>query len=96
MFCFKLLHVSEMLFLCPVRNPSASPQGANKVSRDPSQRIHNLSLLVQQIRTYYQVRRASLLSFLNVHVGHLKAPAAHHAAWRWRRRRHPCGSARSS
>lgn len=60
MFCFfKSLRVSEMLFLCPARNPSASPQSANKVSSDPSQRIQNLSLLVQQIRTYYQVRLAS-------------------------------------
>lgn len=59
-FCFfKSLRVREMLFLCPIRNPSASPQGANKVSRDPNQRIQNLSLLVQQIRTYYQVRLAS-------------------------------------
>lgn len=56
---FKSIHVSKMLFLCPVRNSSASPQGANKVSRDPNQRIQNLSLLVQQIRTYYEVRLAS-------------------------------------
>ncbi|KAK5866476.1 hypothetical protein PBY51_020664 [Eleginops maclovinus] len=34
-------------------NPSAAPQGANKVSRDPSQRIQNLNFLVQQIKTYY-------------------------------------------
>ncbi|XP_039655616.1 girdin-like isoform X1 [Perca fluviatilis] len=34
-------------------NPSATPQGANKVSRDPSQRIQNLNFLVQQIKTYY-------------------------------------------
>ncbi|TWW58612.1 Girdin Akt phosphorylation enhancer [Takifugu flavidus] len=35
-------------------DPSASPQGVNKVSSDPNQRIQNLSLLVQQIKTYYQ------------------------------------------
>ncbi|XP_058496123.1 girdin-like isoform X2 [Solea solea] len=35
-------------------NPSASPQAANNMSRDPSQRIHNLIFLVQQIKTYYQ------------------------------------------
>ncbi|XP_071360179.1 girdin-like isoform X2 [Trachinotus anak] len=34
-------------------NPSATPQGANKVSRDASQRIQNLNFLVQQIKTYY-------------------------------------------
>ncbi|XP_053183082.1 girdin-like [Scomber japonicus] len=34
-------------------NPPATPQGANKVSRDPGQRIHNLNFLVQQIKTYY-------------------------------------------
>lgn len=46
-------------FLCLIRDPSASPQGVNKVSSDPNQRIQNLSLLVQQIRTYYQVRLVS-------------------------------------
>ncbi|KAM7393782.1 hypothetical protein PAMP_020631 [Pampus punctatissimus] len=34
-------------------NPQATPQGANKLSRDPSQRIHNLNFLVQQIKMYY-------------------------------------------
>ncbi|XP_029949286.1 girdin-like [Salarias fasciatus] len=34
-------------------NPSAAPQSANKVSRDPSQRIHNLNFLIQQIKIYY-------------------------------------------
>ncbi|KAM4583940.1 girdin-like isoform 2-T2 [Odontesthes bonariensis] len=34
-------------------NPSAAPQGANKVCRDPSQRIQNLNFLVQQIKTFY-------------------------------------------
>lgn len=49
-------HVSEIPFVCPIRDPSASPQGVNKVSRNPNQRIRSLSLLVQQIKTYYQVR----------------------------------------
>ncbi|XP_068585175.1 girdin [Cebidichthys violaceus] len=34
-------------------NPSATPQGAKKVGRDPSQRTQNLNFLVQQIKTYY-------------------------------------------
>ncbi|XP_030583594.1 girdin isoform X3 [Archocentrus centrarchus] len=34
-------------------NPSAASQGANKVSKDPSQRIQNLNFLVQQIKTFY-------------------------------------------
>ncbi|XP_026159281.1 girdin-like [Mastacembelus armatus] len=34
-------------------NPPATPQGANKVSRDSSQMIQNLNFLVQQIKTYY-------------------------------------------
>ncbi|KAM4751118.1 girdin-like isoform 1-T1 [Anableps anableps] len=34
-------------------NPSATTQGANKVCRDPGQRIQNLNFLVQQIRSYY-------------------------------------------
>lgn len=58
-FGFFFQIISEMLSLCPARNPSASPQGANKASSNPNQRIQNLSLLVQQIRTYYQVRPAS-------------------------------------
>ncbi|XP_061578815.1 girdin-like isoform X2 [Cololabis saira] len=33
--------------------PSSAHQHANKVCRDPSQRIHNLNRLVQQIKTYY-------------------------------------------
>ncbi|KAM3624215.1 uncharacterized protein V6R79_020705 [Siganus canaliculatus] len=34
-------------------NPSATPQGPNKVSLDASQRIQNLNYLVQQIKAYY-------------------------------------------
>lgn len=47
------------MFLCPLRNPSASLQGAAKAGGDPNRRIHNLSLLVQRIKTYYQVRLLS-------------------------------------
>lgn len=43
-----------ILFPIP-RNPSVTPQGSNKVSRDPSQRIQNLNFLVQQIKTFYLV-----------------------------------------
>ncbi|KAG8015133.1 Girdin [Nibea albiflora] len=38
-------------------NPSATPPGANKVSRDPSQRVQNLNFLVQQIKTYYMCEK---------------------------------------
>lgn len=49
--------------LCPiVRNPSATPQGANKVSGDASQRIQNLNFLVQQIKTYYLVSFVVVIS----------------------------------
>ncbi|XP_035993136.1 girdin isoform X1 [Fundulus heteroclitus] len=34
-------------------NPSTAPQGSNKVCRDPGQRIQNLNVLVQRIRSYY-------------------------------------------
>ncbi|KAF3687285.1 Girdin Akt phosphorylation enhancer [Channa argus] len=34
-------------------NPSVTPQGTNRVSKDPSQRIQNLNFLVQQIKSYY-------------------------------------------
>ncbi|KAM9857695.1 girdin-like [Aulostomus maculatus] len=34
-------------------NPPATPQGANKLSREPSQRVQNLNVLVQKIKTYY-------------------------------------------
>uniref|UniRef100_A0A4W6C294 Coiled-coil domain containing 88Aa n=1 Tax=Lates calcarifer TaxID=8187 RepID=A0A4W6C294_LATCA len=46
-------------------NPSATPQGVNKASRDPSQRIQNLNFLVQQIKTYYLV---NLNVSINSHV----------------------------
>ena len=46
----------NVFVLCPIfRNPSATPQGANNLSRDPSLRSHNLNFLVQQIKTYYLV-----------------------------------------
>ncbi|XP_070771586.1 girdin [Enoplosus armatus] len=49
-------------------NPSAAPQGANKVSMDPSQRIQNLNLLVQQIKTYYldNLRQLIMIPLPNV------------------------------
>ncbi|XP_034717173.1 girdin-like isoform X5 [Etheostoma cragini] len=49
-------------------NPSATPQGANKVSRDPSQRIQNLNFLVQQIKTYYMdnLRQLIMIPLPNV------------------------------
>uniref|UniRef100_A0A8C4IJJ3 Coiled-coil domain containing 88Aa n=1 Tax=Dicentrarchus labrax TaxID=13489 RepID=A0A8C4IJJ3_DICLA len=67
------IHFSELLdgvFLNDIMtqiNPSATSQGANKVSGDPSQRIQNLNFLVQQIKTYY------LVSFVNADYGHLHA-----------------------
>ncbi|XP_028277326.1 girdin-like [Parambassis ranga] len=49
-------------------NPSAAPQGANKVSRDPSQRIQNLNFLVQQIKAYYldNLRQLIMIPLPNV------------------------------
>ncbi|KAM9363607.1 girdin-like [Symphorus nematophorus] len=49
-------------------NPSATPQGANKVSRDASQRIQNLNFLVQQIKTYYldNLRQLIMIPLPNV------------------------------
>lgn len=56
--------------LCPVvRNPSATPQGANKVSRDPSHRIQNLNFIVQQIKTYYLV---SLVPHIVCYITHIQ------------------------
>ncbi|XP_051802334.1 girdin isoform X2 [Acanthochromis polyacanthus] len=49
-------------------NPSEAPQGANKVSRDPSQRVQNLNCLVQQIKTYYldNLRQIIMIPLPNV------------------------------
>ncbi|KAK9539723.1 hypothetical protein VZT92_002225 [Zoarces viviparus] len=49
-------------------NPSATPQGAKEVGRDPSQRIQNLNLLVQQIKTYYldHLRQLIMIPLPNV------------------------------
>ncbi|XP_037618457.1 girdin-like isoform X4 [Sebastes umbrosus] len=49
-------------------NPSATPQGANKVSRDPSHRIQNLNFLVQQIKAYYldNLRQLIMIPLPNV------------------------------
>ncbi|XP_034544766.1 girdin-like isoform X2 [Notolabrus celidotus] len=48
-------------------NPSTS-QEVNKVSRDPSQRIQNLSFLVQQIKTFYleNLRQLIMIPLPNV------------------------------
>ncbi|XP_031720295.1 girdin [Anarrhichthys ocellatus] len=49
-------------------NPSATPQGAKEVGRDPSQRIQNLNLLVQQIKRYYldHLRQLIMIPLPNV------------------------------
>ncbi|XP_041641582.1 girdin-like [Cheilinus undulatus] len=49
-------------------NPSATSQGANKVSRDPSQRIQNLNFLVHQIKTFYleNLRQLIMIPLPNV------------------------------
>ncbi|XP_069386755.1 girdin-like isoform X5 [Paralichthys olivaceus] len=49
-------------------NPSATPQGANNVSRDPSLRIHNLNFLVQQIKKFYldNLRQLIMIPLPNV------------------------------
>uniref|UniRef100_A0A3Q3LYB8 Girdin-like n=1 Tax=Labrus bergylta TaxID=56723 RepID=A0A3Q3LYB8_9LABR len=41
---------------------------ANKVSRDPSQRVHNLNFLVQQIKTFYLVSTACCFSLFPSHI----------------------------
>ncbi|XP_051241072.1 girdin isoform X2 [Dicentrarchus labrax] len=68
------IHFSELLdgvFLNDIMtqiNPSATSQGANKVSGDPSQRIQNLNFLVQQIKTYYldNLRQLIMIPLPNV------------------------------
>uniref|UniRef100_UPI0037E8927B girdin n=1 Tax=Semicossyphus pulcher TaxID=241346 RepID=UPI0037E8927B len=49
-------------------NPSATSQGANKASRDSSQRIQNLNFLVQQIKTFYleNLRQLIMIPLPNV------------------------------
>ncbi|XP_068607059.1 girdin [Brachionichthys hirsutus] len=49
-------------------NPTATPQGANKASRDANQRTQNLKFLVQQIKTYYldNLRQLILIPLPNV------------------------------
>lgn len=42
------------------RNPSAAPQGANTLTKDAGQRMHNLNIAVQQIKTFYLVSLRSL------------------------------------
>lgn len=46
-----------MAFFFPHRNPKATVQRTNKkVNNDPTLRIQNLSILIRQIKAYYQVR----------------------------------------
>ncbi|KAK2815746.1 hypothetical protein Q5P01_026213 [Channa striata] len=49
-------------------NPSVTPQAANTVNRDPSQRIQSLNFLVQQIKTYYvdHLRQLIMIPLPNV------------------------------
>ncbi|XP_061686120.1 girdin-like isoform X2 [Syngnathoides biaculeatus] len=49
-------------------HPPATPQAANKLRKDPSQRVHNLTFLVQQIKTYYleNLRQLILIPLPNV------------------------------
>ncbi|KAK2919341.1 hypothetical protein Q8A73_003712 [Channa argus] len=49
-------------------NPSVTPQGTNRVSKDPSQRIQNLNFLVQQIKSYYldHLRQLIMIPLPNV------------------------------
>ncbi|XP_061844261.1 girdin-like isoform X5 [Nerophis lumbriciformis] len=49
-------------------NPPTVPQTANKLIKDPSQRVRNLTFLVQQIKTYYleHLRQLILIPVPNV------------------------------
>ncbi|XP_061625762.1 girdin-like isoform X3 [Phyllopteryx taeniolatus] len=49
-------------------HPPAVPQAANKLRKDPSQRIHNLNVLVQKIKTYYleNLRQLIMIPLPNV------------------------------
>nr|XP_057939203.1 girdin-like isoform X2 [Doryrhamphus excisus] len=49
-------------------NPPATHQTANKLIKDPSQRVRNLTVLVQQIKTYYleNLRQLILIPVPNV------------------------------
>lgn len=47
----------------PTRDPRPTNQRINKhVNNDVNLRIQNLTILVRNIKTYYQVRRSSLVS----------------------------------
>ncbi|XP_077380056.1 girdin-like [Festucalex cinctus] len=49
-------------------HPPATPPAASKLSKDPSQRVQNLTFLVQQIKTYYleNLRQLILIPLPNV------------------------------
>lgn len=53
----KQLAAINSLSFCSHRNPKATVQRTNKkVNNDPTLRIQNLSILIRQIKSYYQVR----------------------------------------
>lgn len=53
--------MTECNFLFLHRNPKATVQRTNKkVNNDPTLRIQNLSILIRQIKAYYQVRCLSV------------------------------------
>ncbi|XP_061536057.1 girdin isoform X3 [Phycodurus eques] len=49
-------------------HPPAVPQAANKLRKDPNQRVHNLTFLVQKIKTYYleNLRQLIMIPLPNV------------------------------
>lgn len=52
------------------RNPKSTVQRTNKkVNNDPTLRIQNLSILIRQIKAYYQVRQTanSHITFFLIH-----------------------------
>lgn len=52
-----------IIFYPPTRDPRPTNQRINKhVNNDVNLRIQNLTILVRNIKTYYQVRRSSPLS----------------------------------
>ena len=49
--------ISQHISIFSYRNPKATVQRTNKkVNNDPTLRIQNLSILIRQIKAYYQVR----------------------------------------
>lgn len=53
---FTLLQIQKLFAIFSYRNPKATVQRTNKkVNNDPTLRIQNLSILIRQIKAYYQV-----------------------------------------